>query len=379
MKMQDKKLLKLSWIAYVIILFEMLYMATPFAVFFYGVYRFPLELLASGKYTAWLVQTVFPHFTWSSSAMVNMILSLSVPAMIAGLVVFITGFIQIYYAKFTKKGAVTGGLYRFIRHPQYTAWTLFGLGMSIFWSRLIIWLMFITMTFIYYFLARAEEKECLEKYPDTYKNYYERTGMFFPVIFKGFEMTRLFPQKVIKRIIMITCIYLVICTAVMLGGMKLRKITIGSFSTAAGENFLSLSLTEMPEKKIMQVTGLILNNAEIQTVIKEKVKGDRNLLIYIIPEAWSISELGVESRDLNPMSNVQTHGNPVETNPGLKKVLISEPVLYTDTNDVRRILEYSVRQRPVLLAKVDMVNNRVIHIVRDGLGSMYGEIPVPLF
>lgn len=180
MKMQDKKLLKLSWIAYVIILFEMLYMATPFAVFFYGVYRFPLELLASGKYTAWLVQTVFPHFTWSSSVMVNVILSLSVPAMTAGLVVFITGFIQIYYAKFTKKGAVTGGLYRFIRHPQYTAWTLFGLGMSIFWSRLIIWLMFITMTFIYYFLARAEEKECLEKYPDTYKNYYERTGMFFP-------------------------------------------------------------------------------------------------------------------------------------------------------------------------------------------------------
>jgi protein-S-isoprenylcysteine O-methyltransferase Ste14 len=318
MKMQDKKLLKLSWIAYVIILFEMLYMATPFAVFFYGVYRFPLELLASGKYTAWLVQTVFPHFTWSSSAMVNMILSLSVPAMIAGLVVFITGFIQIYYAKFTKKGAVTGGLYRFIRHPQYTAWTLFGLGMSIFWSRLIIWLMFITMTFIYYFLARAEEKECLEKYPDTYKNYYERTGMFFPVIFKGFEMTRLFPQKVIKRIIMITCIYLVICTAVMLGGMKLRKITIGSFSTAAGENFLSLSLTEMPEKKIMQVTGLILNNAEIQTVIKEKVKGDRNLLIYIIRSmeyfrTWC-GEQGSES-----MSNVQTHGNPVETNPGLKR------------------------------------------------------------
>lgn len=202
---------------------------------------------------------------------------------------------------------------------------------------------------------------------------------FFPVIFKGFEVTRLFPQKGIKRIIMITCIYLIICTAVMLGGMKLRKITIGSFSYAAGENFLSLSLTEMPENKIMQVSGLILNNAEIQSVINEKVKGNRNLLIYIIPEGWSISELGVENRELNPMSNVQTHGNPAETNPGLKKVLISEPVMHTYTNDVRRILEYSVRQRPVLLAKVDMVNNRVIHIVRDGLGSMYGEIPVPLF
>jgi protein-S-isoprenylcysteine O-methyltransferase Ste14 len=200
MKKKDKKFLRLSWIPYVFILFEMLYMATPFAVFFYGVYKLPLEMLASGKYTAWLVQTVFPHYTTSSSTIVNIILYLSIPLMIIGLLVFLTGFIQIYYSKFRKKGAVTGGIYRFIRHPQYAAWTLFGLGMCILWSRLIVWLMFITMTFIYYFLARAEERECLEKYPDTYKSYYETTGMFFPKVFKAFKIPDILPGKGTKRI-----------------------------------------------------------------------------------------------------------------------------------------------------------------------------------
>ena len=97
MKQKDKKILSLSWIPYVIILFEMLYMATPFAVFFYGIYKLPLDLLASGKYTAWLVQTVFPHFTQSPSIIVNILLSLGVPLMAIGLVVFLIGFVQIYY------------------------------------------------------------------------------------------------------------------------------------------------------------------------------------------------------------------------------------------------------------------------------------------
>lgn len=379
MKQQDKKILRLTWIPYVIILFEMLYMATPFAIFFYGAYKLPLDLLASGKYTAWLVQTVFPHFTRSSNIIISIFQSLSVPFMSVGFAVFLIGFIQIYYAKFMKKGTVTGGLYRFIRHPQYAAWTLFGLGMSIIWSRLIVWLMFITMTFIYYFLARAEEKECLEKYPDTYKPYYVKTGMFFPKILSGFSMPRILPEKGIKRFAMLLCIYLLACSVILFAGINLRKNIINSFSSASGKYFFSLSLTEMREDKIRQVAEFVLSNIKIQSVINSRIKKSSKLLIYIIPEEWSISELGVENKFLNPMENVQTHGNPEEKNPDIKKVLISEPLMYKYTNDAKRILEYSVRQRAILMAKVDIRSNEITQLVTDGLKSKYGEIPVPLY
>ena len=87
----------------------------------------------------------------------------------------------------------------------------------------------------------------------------------------------------------------------------------------------------------------------------------------------------MENRNLNPMSNMQTHGNPEEKNPNIKKVLISKPHMYIDTNDTKKILEYSIRQSPILLATVDLKNSRITQLVTDGLKSKYGEIPVPLF
>ncbi len=162
---RKSKLLSLAWVPYIIILFEMLYMATPFAAFFYFVYQFPLKFLNENPVTAWLIQTILPHFVETDSHIITLLTSAGWIMMTIGSVVFIIGFVQIYYTKFTKKGAVTAGIYNFTRHPQYAAWILFGFGMSLVWSRLIVWIMFVTMLFIYYFLARAEERECSEKYP----------------------------------------------------------------------------------------------------------------------------------------------------------------------------------------------------------------------
>ena len=89
-------------------------------------------------------------------------------------------------------------------------------------------------------------------------------------------------------------------------------------------NFFSLSLTEMQEDKIRQASGLVLNNTQIQSAINAKNKENDKLLIYIIPEEWSISELGVENRNLNPMANVQAHGNPKEKNPDIKSRFSSD-------------------------------------------------------
>ncbi len=379
-KTTKKSLLNLSWIPYVLILFEMLYMASPFAVFFYGVYKFPLDFLASHKQTAWLVLTVFPHFSQSSSAAANILLSISVPFMIAGLMVFSVSFAQIYYAKFAKKGAVTNGIYSIIRHPQYTSWTLFGLGMSIFWSRLIVWLMFLAMTFIYYFLARAEEKECMEKFPESYAPYYEITGMFFPKIkFLKIKSLNILPAEGIKRKVSIAVIFASCCVIIMFSGMAMRNNVINSLSASYGENYFSLSLTELDESKISDISSLVMDNADVKNAISENVQNQGKLLVYIIPEEWGVSELGVETMDLNPMANVQTHGNAEEKNPNIKKILISKAVLYQNTNDDSKIMNYAVRQKPFLMAKINIEKKEVTDIVIGAFGNKFGEIPVPLY
>ncbi|MHC4457551.1 MAG: hypothetical protein ACYS0I_10760, partial [Planctomycetota bacterium] len=141
-KINKKASRSVVWFVYIVILFEMIYMSTPFAIFFYSVYRLPLQFLNESSATSWLVQNIFPHFTQTNSVVINSLLYASWPLMGIGLAMFLISFIQLYWAKFRKKGAVVAGLYRFIRHPQYVAWSIFGLGIAIFWSRMIVILMY---------------------------------------------------------------------------------------------------------------------------------------------------------------------------------------------------------------------------------------------
>jgi protein-S-isoprenylcysteine O-methyltransferase Ste14 len=125
-KINKKASRSVVWVVYIVIFFEMIYMSTPFAIFFYSVYRLPLQFLNESSATAWLVQNILPHFTQTNSVVINFLLYASWPLMGIGLAMFLISFIQLYWAKFRKKGAVVGGLYRFIRHPQYVAWSVFG-------------------------------------------------------------------------------------------------------------------------------------------------------------------------------------------------------------------------------------------------------------
>ena len=74
-----------AWIAYIVIIFEMIYMSTPFAVFFYSVYAMPLGYLNRSSSTSWLVQNVFPHFTQTDSLLISTLMYISWPLMGIGL------------------------------------------------------------------------------------------------------------------------------------------------------------------------------------------------------------------------------------------------------------------------------------------------------
>ncbi|MCC5906853.1 MAG: hypothetical protein JJU13_11630 [Balneolaceae bacterium] len=72
--------------------------------------------------------------------------------------------VRIYWNKLKKRGAVTDGIYRHIRHPQYLALMIASFGMVLIWPRYLVLFGFITVCFAYYFLARMEEKICEDKF-----------------------------------------------------------------------------------------------------------------------------------------------------------------------------------------------------------------------
>jgi len=66
---------------------------------------------------------------------------------------FCVGAAQVYYNKLARRGAVLGGVYNLVRHPQYTCLAASGLGMLLLWPRYIVLVTFVAMLFAYSFLA----------------------------------------------------------------------------------------------------------------------------------------------------------------------------------------------------------------------------------
>lgn len=106
-------------IFYVLIAFEFFYMASPFAVYFYSVYRPALDFFNQSPGLAWLISFFLPHaVTETSSTILNLHNVIGGVLAVFGFLAFCIGACQVYYHKLAKKGVVTGGIYNFIRHPQ---------------------------------------------------------------------------------------------------------------------------------------------------------------------------------------------------------------------------------------------------------------------
>jgi len=97
-----------------------------------------------------------------------------------GIGLFIQGWRELYRAR-QKNQLVTTGLYRFVRHPQYTGLFLglFGEGI-IHWPTLFSIAIFPIIVLAYFLLARSEERKVLEQFGDEYRTYQARVPMFIP-------------------------------------------------------------------------------------------------------------------------------------------------------------------------------------------------------
>lgn len=78
---------------------------------------------------------------------------------------------------------VTDGIYRHVRHPQYTGIFIITLGFMIQWPTLATLLLWPFVIWMYVRLARREERDVLAQHGQAYRDYMDRTPMFFPRLF----------------------------------------------------------------------------------------------------------------------------------------------------------------------------------------------------
>jgi methanethiol S-methyltransferase len=159
------------YIAFIVALFAEMYGLPLTMYFFMGFFGynkiFSLEFLFTRVMGQDLFYNVYHYYVFPASKFVIGF----------GMLLVIFGWYQIFKAKGV---LVKTGLYRYIRHPQYLGFLLITAGLNIQWLTIITTALWPALAFLYYRLAKMEEKEAEAKYGEEFCTYKRTVPMFIP-------------------------------------------------------------------------------------------------------------------------------------------------------------------------------------------------------
>jgi protein-S-isoprenylcysteine O-methyltransferase Ste14 len=154
-----------------------------FAIEMFGV---PFSMFAIGAlFGIWLPEGVFWGHTLGSyigdmGSWIGAIVSLS------GVALVLMGWKKIhknYWVKETGEGElVTDGIYKYVRHPQYTGFFMIPLGIMIGWATIPLIVLYLILLVMYYKLAKKEENDMIDEFGPEYEEYKNKTKMFIPYL-----------------------------------------------------------------------------------------------------------------------------------------------------------------------------------------------------
>ncbi len=381
----NKMVKKSFWVAlafYLLIAFEFFYMVSPFAAYFYSVYKPGLAFLNNYSNLGWLSSTFLPHFVaHTSSPLLKLIGQIGVVLTIGGLLMFIIGAGQVYYNKLTRKKAVTGGVYIFIRHPQYAALAISGLGLLLLWPRYLVLLSYITMLFFYYFLARVEEVECERKFGDSYREYLKKTNMFFPIRFGLFDRIRILPRQGIARYLMILVFYIGSCFVGIGAADLVKNWSLEKIYAVYEKDSATISVTRLSKKSISELLSLARKEAQYKTIHEAIEEGPQKAINYIMPTDWSASEIPMNPVPRRENGGVDSpHGYPEDKIVDRYRIVFTRAIQRNQqSSEGKEILHNTIARIPLLEMIIDLPKGKVISISDPVKDYRLEEVPLPLY
>ena len=192
---------------------------------------------------------------------------------VAGLAVFLVCALQVYASKFLKTGPALKALYSVIRHPQYLSLAVSGIGLAILWPRFLVVVLWIAMVLVYYLLAKDEERRMLKQFPESYRKYMERSGMFLP---KRIEQSLGFSTTAGRLVL-----FVLLSSFAIGGAFLLRDYTITHLPLWSESNVAVLPIMPQDEPMLEHRMADILKLEEV----KSKLHSGESYLVYFMPAA----------------------------------------------------------------------------------------------
>lgn len=359
---------------YFLIAFEFFYMAGPFAAYFYSVYAPALNFFNDIPILSWLNSFFLPHAVReTSSIIINSHEVIGAILAIGGFIAFSIGACQVYYNKLTKKGVVTGGIYNFVRHPQYISFIICSLGLLILWPRYIVLIMFITMIFAYYMLAKIEERECIAKFGQSYIDYKNKTNMFLPFSLNPFPKFK-FPKTIRKKIMILASIYLAVLLISIGLAKGLQILSINSLYSVYTENSADISVCELSDKKINSIMEIIRSDSKVVSILSDFDESTQ-YVNYILPTEWFAAEI-----PMNGLKLGKGHLSPGDYDTNLFKVIITK-VIIKGNNVVpsTNFLNNIYRRDAIAEIWINFSEQKVTQILDMPENIRYDGVPVAVY
>ncbi len=388
-----------AFVFYLLIALEAIIMITPFTAFFYAVYAPVLTGLEAYPATAWLTAFFLPQITYTGDPVLTALAWLGPVLLTVGLGVFVVCATQVYSAKLLRRGVVSRGLYRWIRHPQYLGLGVAGLGLLLYWPRFIILLLYLSMLFVYYLLARHEERRMEARFGEGYRQYQEATWMFLPGAPGGRIFVQLFgwtrrPEWALAALYVAV---LGLGTALAFGARaySVSRVPIVRYSEALS----AVSLSPAGGATIERALATAVAHPEVTALLaKLHARADHTLVAYVVPTAYMMqhliadfgeherhhgerqtSEVGAVWRHLGEMYALKPF-RQLREGAGFpeRRVIFTEAVTAAGASvPPGRALDPDVLRFPLFFAELSGDQVRVV--METPRRHSWGTIPVPAF
>ena len=358
---------------YLLIAFEFFYMVSPFAAYLYAAYGPGLGWLADSPLTSWLVSFFLPHIVaQTTSPLVDSAEIVGGVLFVVGVLGFIAGAAQIYAAKLHRRGGVEGGVYRWIRHPQYLALMTASFGMVLVWPRFLVLFSFVTVVFAYVALAHVEERACLRQFPD-YAAYMSRTGMFLPGPFEAPFRRLPHPERTAPRVALWVGTYLIALTAAAVVGRAVQAHAVGSLYAHYTRDAVYVSVGPLPKAQIAELASLAVQDDRVAEALQGK---DARFINYVLPTEVYVSEIPMHL----PEGVVTSHSFPTHPNPNRYKIVFTRAEFSSGLPpESDAIVRKALNKQPVVEAWIDRAAGRVVRVFPPPEDAFYDGMPVPLF
>jgi protein-S-isoprenylcysteine O-methyltransferase Ste14 len=392
---------------------EIVIMISPFAFFFYAAFNPFLLALNQSSMTRWLTAFFLPHMVVPPNGVLIVVRVIGSVFFLVGMLIFFICAVQVYMGKLLKKGVAAKGFYAIIRHPQYLGLGLAALGLAIMWPRFLTLTLFAIMLFLYYLLAKDEERRMINHFGESYMSYMGRTGMFLPCVRKkvfpaDYKPSTLRPGKAVA-------IFVVLLVVVVGSGFISRIYTIHHLPLGRIDNIDVIAITEEDLKTAKDLLPSVLQDPTIAAKLKPIEQGKTHrLLAYYIPvdyvmqgmiadtgEQWKLFEqhktLGmITEYILHPFAHltgghshhaVMKHPHAGMPNPDLhNSPAMKRRIIFIGLSSNRGEIEtpfddfgINITRTPLFFVDVHLHTREILHVQDTPSGSGWGTVPTPMF